>query len=79
MHMWINMHLERTTIKKSFKEQHFIPLTSLRRDAQQLCLIFQTTAATRSNDRKQLERKGKKTRKQYFIALAHNTLAAEKL
>lgn len=71
------MHLERTTIKKSFKEQHFIPLTSLRRDAQQLCLIFQTTAATRSNDRKQLERG--KNGKKYFIALVHNILAAEKL
>lgn len=32
-------------------------LTSLRRDAQQVCLIFHTTAATRSSDRKQLERK----------------------
>lgn len=29
-------------------------LTSRRRDAQQLCLIFQTTAATRSRDKKQL-------------------------
>lgn len=32
-------------------------LTSLRRDAQQVCLIFHTTAATRSSDRKQLEHK----------------------
>lgn len=30
--------------------------TSLRREAQQVCLIFQTTAATSNNDRKQLER-----------------------
>lgn len=30
-------------------------LTSLRREAQQVCLIFHTTAATRSSDRKQLE------------------------
>lgn len=33
-------------------------LTSLRREAQQVCLIFHTTAATSSNDRKQLEQKG---------------------
>lgn len=30
--------------------------TSLRREAQQVCLIFQTTAATSNRDRKQLER-----------------------
>lgn len=29
-------------------------LTSLRREAQQVCLIFHTTAATSSSDRKQL-------------------------
>ncbi len=33
----------------------FYGLTSLRREAQQVCLIFQTTAATRSSDRKQLK------------------------
>lgn len=32
-------------------------LTSLRREAQQVCLIFHTTAATSSNDRKQLEQR----------------------
>lgn len=31
--------------------------TSLRREAQQVCLIFQTTAATSSKDKKQLENK----------------------
>lgn len=30
--------------------------TSLRREAQQVCLIFQTTAATSNSDRKQLDR-----------------------
>lgn len=30
--------------------------TSLRREAQQVCLIFQTTAATSNRDRKQLQR-----------------------
>lgn len=29
--------------------------TSLRREAQQVCLIFHTTAATNSNDKKQLK------------------------
>lgn len=39
------------------------PPTSRRRDAQQLCLIFQTTAATRSSDRKQLWREQAKGQK----------------
>lgn len=33
----------------------FYGLTSLRREAQQVCLIFHTTAATRRSERKQLE------------------------
>lgn len=37
--------------KKSENNIH----TSLRREAQQVCLIFQTTAATRSSDKKQLQ------------------------
>lgn len=42
-------------------------LTSLRREAQQVCLIFHTTAATRSNDRKQLEqKKGNKIKREIF-------------
>lgn len=34
-----------------------VTVTSLRREAQQVCLIFQTTAATSSKDKKQLENK----------------------
>lgn len=34
--------------------------TSLRREAQQVCLIFQTTAATSSKDKKQLQLQKKK-------------------
>lgn len=43
-------------------------LTSLRREAQQVCFIFHTTAATRSSDRKQLKEKKmrKKKTKQEF-------------
>lgn len=40
-------------------------LTSRRRDAQQLCLIFQTTAATRRRDRKQLCADGQKKKKRW--------------
>lgn len=38
-------------------------LTSRRLDAQQLCLIFHTTAATRRRDRKQLRRDRKRGRR----------------
>ena len=42
---------------ESLNERLNITDTSLRRDAQHVCLIFQTTAATNNNDKKQLENK----------------------
>lgn len=40
---------------------------SLRRDAQQVCLIFQTTAATRSSDKKQLKKVTKNCTKSMMV------------
>lgn len=39
------------------KRLNAITATSLRREAQHVCLIFHTTAATNSKDKKQLENK----------------------
>lgn len=48
---------ERKWVFKGIYYFYLHGLTSLRLDAQQLCLIFQTTAATRSRERKQLQGK----------------------
>lgn len=46
--------LEFSLSKRGKKSENNIH-TSLRREAQQVCLIFQTTAATNNSDKKQLQ------------------------
>lgn len=45
--------------------------TSLRREAQQVCLIFQTTAATSNSDRKQLGRREKDQKSEKWLISVH--------
>lgn len=66
MHMHTMAHVK-THYKHTGETLSKMCPTSLRRDAQQVCLIFQTTAATSNSDRKQLDRGDRQMRNQSKI------------
>ena len=55
-HTVTRWYFKKHTTRQEMMMMMMMHPTSLRREAQQVCLIFQTTAATSNRDRKQLER-----------------------